>query len=280
MQLSENEILGFMRENDGVVVESVDFYGDVYSLWMSYCRIGPSSDQDMIVLVPGFGSGWTGMSMLGFFLAKLGYEIVMVSLLSYGNSSDPPGIDEGIIVDDVEKLATFATRVLPERRIHWVGHSMGARTIAELAMKYPELVSSLILLAPAGFEERGQLELAAKFFANGLLHAISFWGNDVWRRIKSILPREKSPFSLDRLRLRIKEWWDICHPRLTDDLARIKHPLLIIWGDKDFVYPRRKSVFERMALGLRVSLPLWHNLTMFGSDRVADEINKFLKDRY
>jgi pimeloyl-ACP methyl ester carboxylesterase len=44
---------------------------------------------DAVVLLPGFGSGWEGISELGFSLACEGRKVIMPSLPGYGNSDNP-----------------------------------------------------------------------------------------------------------------------------------------------------------------------------------------------
>ncbi|MFA7319577.1 MAG: hypothetical protein WC022_03220 [Parcubacteria group bacterium] len=48
-----------------------------------------NKNGDAVVVLPGFGSGWEGISELGFSLACEGRKVIMPSLPGYGNSDNP-----------------------------------------------------------------------------------------------------------------------------------------------------------------------------------------------
>jgi pimeloyl-ACP methyl ester carboxylesterase len=257
---------------------------------INYCIISngsPLTSKGVIVLITGFGSGWTGIAKLGYELAKLGYQVFMISLPGYGNSDNPfpPYYKTNGFNWEAEILAKFAKKILPNcNSIHWVGHSMGSAIITELACLHPKFVKSLVFLNPAGFEKRGYLEVAAKLILNGMMHWFAFYGDPAWNELKKFLPKERCPFSLDRIEQRISEWERTCsglamsYFKLTSKYI----PFRYITSTKDFVYPFTKSalVANWMDGGRRCfvdMLPgLWHNTTQFGSEITAKAIDNFL----
>jgi len=261
--------------------------GTSQKISVDYCSLKDGSlrrDDEVIVLLAGFGSGWTGISKLGYGLAKLGHEVCMVSMPGYGNSDDPDrsyfeggGFDQEVFV-----LKQFAQTVLPDKKIHWAGHSMAARIIVQLAASFPLAVASLILLNPAGFESRGMLGLGFRFVLNGMMHAASFRGDPVWTELKKFLPKEKSPFSSDRLRQRLSEWRRLCVGDGMDFMRKLPQDVQMAYisSERDFVFPSEKSAilkYERRFIGhVRIINGLWHNTTMFGSDLTAKAIDEWL----
>lgn len=278
-------------------------YGE---LRLEYCFLNQELNQPVFILVTGFGSGWTGITKLGCDLALRSYEVGMVSLPGYGNSDDP--FSGGYIIDenrrdDAEVLAGFIKKILPGRKVNLVGHSMGAEIVVQTACRYPELVESLILLAPAGFEKRGRLEVIWKFIFNGIWHAMAFRGNPIWAEIKKFLPKEKSSYALGKIPWRISQW---SREGFLEGLGRLPQrmrelnrlcqgnraalrafraipdelPILCVWGTRDFVFPMEDSMLFRSREILKQHLmfmpvPLWHNVTMQGSERVAEVIEAF-----
>ena len=98
-------------------------------------------EYDPVVLLPGFGSGWEGISELGFSLSCEGRKVMMPSLPGYGNSDNP---SEAYYKTDnydneVEALNQLIDKVNQSgRKVHLIGHSMGSEIMAAFARKYPE----------------------------------------------------------------------------------------------------------------------------------------------
>lgn len=278
-----NEVIG-PQLRKGRQVE-ISMNGKTFMIDYGLCMLDKGNIiylKDVIVMPTGFGSGWRGIARLGFNLAEKGHQVVMVSLPGCGNSADPfpQYYKTESFVFEAEALAKFMQKVLPGKKVHLVGHSMAADIVTELAYANPELVASLTLLCPAGFEKRGRLELLAKFFLNGILHDIEFRGDPTWTKLCDFLPAEKSAFTPSRLPQRFNEWQRLC--RGGDLMLRLEHvaeniPTACMWGMKDFVLPEEKSsIADSLKKVQKISLPLWHNVTMFGSEITAAEIDSFL----
>lgn len=246
---------------------------------MNFCILNKDISlfpHDTIVLVPGFGSGYTGIALLGAELTKLGYEVAMPSLLGYGNSENPPASQRSDFLYEAANLHVWACKVLPHKRLHLVGHSMGAAINIGLA-KMNKNVASLTLLDPVGLHKRGMLELAVKFAANGLGHAVAraFTEDPQWEIIKQYLPKQKSPFSRDRIKQRISEWRRLCKDDTLKALNEVIYeiPVRCIYGEKDTVSP---CTIDCDGMHY-VELPgLWHNTTMYGSKDTAKAIASFV----
>ncbi|MBL1198556.1 MAG: alpha/beta hydrolase [Nostoc sp. GBBB01] len=80
-------------------------------------------------------------------------------LLGFGESENP-NIHHSIDLQ-VECLAEFLQAVKLEK-VYLVGHSLGGWVAASYALKYPENVNGMVLLAPEGVEIAGQEEYCRK----------------------------------------------------------------------------------------------------------------------
>lgn len=245
--------------------------GGSSTLQVDCCLSGERSREDLVVLIPGFGSGWTGISLLGYEIFKLGFSVAMISLLGYGNSSNlPNNLKNDIFSFQADILANAINQVMPfekEKNIHWVGHSMASPIIVNLAYNYPELVRSLILLDPVGFHKRDKIGLLFSFLFNGIAHSRAFGWNEKWDILRKFLPKEKSPFLSDRLEQRFKEWRYLSSDCGSELLNRVilQKRVYCLAGDKD-------TLFWPIN-GLQYDLiPGFHNTTMFNSNETARTI--------
>jgi len=119
------------------------------------------ADADPVILLPGFGSGWEGISELGFSLAAEGRKVILLSLPGYGNSGDPSQkYFSGNNFDNEAAVVKELIGKIPEiqgDKFHLIGHSLACEIITTFAEKYPDKTSSLVLLAPAGAKEKENL---------------------------------------------------------------------------------------------------------------------------
>ncbi|SEG90615.1 4,5:9,10-diseco-3-hydroxy-5,9,17-trioxoandrosta-1(10),2-diene-4-oate hydrolase [Actinacidiphila yanglinensis] len=102
-----------------------------------------------VVWLHGSGPGATGMSNFGGNLAAFGeYRNIVLDLPGWG-SSPRPETDEPLIFHAAEQVCRALT-ALGIERAHLVGNSYGGAVAMRVAMRHPERVDRLVLMAPGG----------------------------------------------------------------------------------------------------------------------------------
>jgi len=168
------------------------------------------------------------------------------------------GESEGIErIDDMEDAVFHLVDVFDRLGLESptvVGMSLGAWMALELATRYPERVSKLVLINPVGLYIDGApiteifgrtpAELAEDMFADQshpmaqMMHALSEFSGDVGKEVEVplelVLPIWKSMSATAKL------GWDpyLHNPRLRRRLNRVKAPTLVIHGKQDGIVPR------------------------------------------
>jgi 3-oxoadipate enol-lactonase len=203
---------------------------------------------ESLVLLHGVG---TNRGVWRKVLPDLGaaHRTIAADLPGFGDS--PPaadGFDLDVVADVVAEAATARTG----RRFDLLGHSLGGAVAVLLARRRPESVRRLVLLAPAGFSPRSRpvataLALVGEGFvatrrivgrplaANPLARRVLLWGavHDGGR-----MPTGDARFLLDasrrarRFRAAVKA---VAARDLTPELAEVRAPLGLLWGESDRV---------------------------------------------
>ncbi|MDZ8184661.1 MAG: alpha/beta hydrolase [Nostoc sp. ChiSLP02] len=148
-------------------------------------------------------------------------------LLGFGESENP-NIHHSIDLQ-VECLAEFLQAVKLEK-VYLVGHSLGAWIAASYALKYPENVNSMVLLAPEGVEIAGQAE-----YCRRMRRLLSYPPLAI-KLLRSLIPLTK-----------ILGWYE----KITQDL-QLRQELLRYPIACQLLFKRRQAEFEAELLQKRL----------------------------
>lgn len=107
---------------------------------------GPASGPAAVVL-PGLGGGAYTLAPQVRLLRSLGYTTHLIELPGFGLG--PPLGTEDARFDQLAECVIAAADALGVRRALYLGHSLGGGVALHVALRRPELVSGLALLAPA-----------------------------------------------------------------------------------------------------------------------------------
>lgn len=123
-----------------------DGYVEANNIKQHYYRTG--GEKPPVVLLHGVTDNGLCWERVAQALA-LDYDVVMFDARGHG-LSDAPEAD--LSTQRLAEDAAALIQALDLERPHLIGHSMGARTAAEVAALYPERVRSLVLEDPAWFD--------------------------------------------------------------------------------------------------------------------------------
>jgi pyruvate dehydrogenase E2 component (dihydrolipoamide acetyltransferase) len=112
---------------------------------LRYLEMG-SGGEVPVLLLHGFGADLNSWMFTQPVLAE-GRRTIALDLPGHGGSSKDVGVGD---VDSLTGTVEAALAVLGIERVHLVGHSMGGAVAATLALRRPERVATLTLIASAG----------------------------------------------------------------------------------------------------------------------------------
>ncbi len=196
-----------------------------------YHTSGPNIPLKTVLFLHGWRSEGRVWAPIMESLNSSEFKTYALDLPGFGKSEIPK---HDFIVDDyVEQVHTFIEK-LSLTTVILVGHSFGGRVAIKFAVRYPELVSRLVLVDSGGIREepffqQGKLLLAKifkPFFRLKLLAKLRL-------KIYQFMGAEDY-LATPKLR---QTFLNVIHEDLRPMLPLIKVPTLIIWGDSDDVLP-------------------------------------------
>jgi pimeloyl-ACP methyl ester carboxylesterase len=194
-----------------------------------------------VVLVHGLGASAERWEYVIPRLSKK-YHVIVPDLIGFGYS-DKPSVDytpeffSGFIFDFLNTLGI--------NKISMVGSSLGGQIVAECAITQNKIIEKIVLVSPSGFMKHSTPTLDAYMMAalypspDGAKMAFQMMtGTHKDIDTKTIngfvermtLPNAKMAFMSTILGLKNSD-------SMTDRLARISIPAMVIWGKKDSLIP-------------------------------------------
>ncbi|CAD7024375.1 alpha/beta hydrolase [Pseudorhizobium endolithicum] len=214
---------------------------------MLHCETwsGGAGGEIPLVLLHGFG----GCSALWCPLAAtLATERPVLALDLPGHGGSIPAGTGG-----AGFMAKAIASVLKERgidRFHLAGHSMGGAMAALLALRQPERLASLTLLAPGGFGPHiNGAALRRYAFAEDVAQMAKALGSMCGpdhgldnRQVQAVLDARRLPGAREALAKILKVILADPEGRTqgvlpTEDLARLPMPVQVLWGTADPILP-------------------------------------------
>jgi len=211
----------------------------------------------VILLVHGFtGNAFNWMDVFEPLVKD--FRVIVPDLPGYGKSACPPKEQKHLMLWYADFLSQFLEKLDVEKAVV-VGNSMGGAVAGWLAVRHPEKVEALVLVDSAGLN-------MPKIRFLTFLGAMTF-GREMVKLIEAISPHSEKALSKlpkseqkrailadRRYKSELRECSSITMKRcvvslgndlLTEELAKIQAPTLIIWGDDDAVISVKNA--ERFA---------------------------------
>lgn len=207
-----------------------------------------SADAATVVFLHGSGPGASGASNFRDNYAKFvdaGYHVLLPDLIGYGGSSKPEGIDY--------TLELFTDTVVAALKAHgvtkaaFIGNSLGGGIAIQIALDHPEMVTSLVLMAPGCIED--QMEY---FKMPGIAKMKSGFGSPDFNidEQRNLIRNLVHPSFADKITEElVASRFAVAQTQSKDVLARMKtpnlaprigeldQPILVLWGRDDEFCP-------------------------------------------
>jgi pimeloyl-ACP methyl ester carboxylesterase len=218
-----------------------------------------------LILIHGLsGSGRWWQKNVDFLARQ--YRVYLIDLIGFGQSRKQRFV--------LHKASELLARWMDQMEIECatvIGHSMGGLIAADLAGTFPAKVERLVLVDAAA------IPLGRTYFQNalGLVRAISAMP-------PNFLPILFGDAYQAGPRTIVRAAWELLATDISDKLARIQAPTLVVWGQNDWLVPLQIGVriYDRLDNAYFVVLdnaghnPMWDRADAF--NQVVDD---FLHDR-
>ena len=199
-----------------------------------------------VLFLHGSGPGASGFSNFhppATEIAAAGFTCVLADTLGYGHSSKPD-LDYGMPV--VAGAALRAMDALGFERFSVVGNSHGGAQALWIALEEPERVTSLVLMAPGGLEER-EVYMEMRGIRSMLRCIYGPEGITLTGMMKVFEKQLHDPADIDpalvearyelALTQRQRTFRTLAVPNLSARLAELRCPVLGLWGADDLFCP-------------------------------------------
>jgi len=201
-------------------------YAEVNGLHLYYERHG--AGEPLILLHGGLGL----TSMFGDVLTLLAEDrqVIAVELQAHGRTAD---IDRPLryelMGDDIAALI----RHLGLARTDLMGYSLGGGVALRTAIQHPELVRKLVIVSTPFSQDGWYPEIVASMAQMNGTAADFMKESSMYREYARVAPRPADfPVLLDKIGDMLRRNYD-----WSDDVAALKMPTLLVFGDADSIPP-------------------------------------------
>ena len=224
-----------------------------------------------ILILHGWGSSAEKWQKVKEILEKQGIKVLIPDLPGFGLT--PPPAAAWNIDDYVEWVKDFSEKNNLDP-FFLLGHSFGGGVAVKYALKYPENIKKLFLVAPAIIRK--------KTFKKEIFKKISvfFPKTPLLRKIFYRVFSLKSDYPYVREGVMKETYLRVIKEDLSNDLSDISISTVIIWGKKDDVLPVKDAHFmkEKIKDSKLVVIPeADHDLERKSPELLAQKIKEFLK---
>ena len=287
-KLSVSSLAGMSASNDSAAntaaASDVQFSSVLLKtgVRLRYAYKGDPSGTPVIML-HGYTDSWFSFSSVLPLLDKK-YRIYILDQRGHGDSDRPVG---GYAMQQFagDVLAFMDAMNLKQATI--VGHSMGSFVAQHVASEAPERVNKLVLVASATSVRNNTVrELQREIDAlNDTAPVPETFARDfqVSTVFQPLAPEFLQGVVKESVKLPVRVWREVMAEMLAPEadvqLKKIKTPTLILWGDKETIFPRSEQdllISELRNAVLKVYPETGHALHWERPERFAKDLQEFI----
>ena len=234
-----------------------------------------------VILLHGYGDSWFSYSRLLPLLDKK-YRIYIPDQRGHGDSDRPVG---GYALQQFAADIVAFMDALNVKEAAIVGHSMGSFIGQHVAVLAPERVNRLVLIGSATKIRNGVVEGLQKEIT-ALKDPVSEKFVREFQASVTFKPVPQDFFEgivKESMKLPAPVWREVMAEMLSPEgeveLKKIKTPTLIIWGDKENIFPRSEQDMLTAALRrsvLKVYPDIGHVPVWEAPEQVAKDLQQFI----
>ncbi len=236
-----------------------------------------------VIMLHGYTDSWFSFSPVLPLLDNK-YRVYILDQRGHGDSDRPVG---GYAMQQFAADVVAFMDAMNLKQATVVGHSMGSIVAQHVASQAPERVSKLVLVASAtSVRNNAVRELQREIEAlNDTAPVPETFARDF--QVSTIFHPVPSDFLQavvkESLKLPARVWREVMAEMLAPDasaeLKKIKTPTLILWGDKESIFPRSEQDLLTSALRnsvLKVYPETGHALHWERPERFAKDLQEFI----
>jgi non-heme chloroperoxidase len=197
-------------------------------------------DGQAILFIHGWPDSWFSFSRVLPLLPER-YHAFAFDQRGFGDSERP---DCGYGIDDLASDAAAFLDAVSVERATVVGHSLGSFVARRVAVAHPERVARLVLIG-SGVSAANKVTREVQANIQNLTDPVPTEFARGFQASTVHVPIPEQFFEgivAESLKLPARLWRDVCNGLLAfndvEQLGRIAAPALLIWGERDALFPR------------------------------------------
>jgi len=199
---------------------------DIDGLSVHAEQMGEGSD---VVLLHGWGYASDLLMPLAKKLSAK-HRVTLIDLPGHGATDEP---EQAYCIEDFARVVAGTLEALGIKKAHFAGHSNGGRTIIALSRNHADIMDRIALMDASGIRPKRGLRYYFKVYSYKLgkkILSLPFFSDEARKKYtqgkgsadyKVLSEVMKATFSR------------IVNEDLTPQLAKIKSPTILIWGEND-----------------------------------------------
>ena len=229
------------------------------------------------LILHGWGSRADRWRVVGELLSERGIKVIIPDLPGFGESQIP---SRAWSLNDYSNFVDDFTESIKLKKFYLLGHSFGGSLAIKYALKFPEKIKKLFLVAPSCVRKDNQKkQILGKIAKSSKIFSFLPFYSLAKRAFYKFIVR-KSDYLSTKGTMR-ETYLKIIKEDFSNVLLRVKAPTILIWGDKDDVIPLEQAFLIQKKIKnskLEIIPEGAHDIERFLPDPLSRKILENLKE--